>query len=249
MSVKDPKNAAGQDGGAGIRAQLKQVPLFADLDPAALDALALRCRRRTFGAREALLREGEPGRTLYIILRGRVNIEKMSEGGRGEAIVHLAQRGPGDIVGEMALLTDRPRSADAVTDTVCEVLALDRAEFLRCVEQEPSVARQVLACLAERLAEAADERAGRQGSDVLGRLSAFLLRAMETGGEPAENGATRITSRWTQRELAERVGATRETVNRALARLVQAGAIRREAGRGAIIVVLDRKKLQQYRVV
>lgn len=239
----------GEKRGAGIRAHLRQVPLFAGLDGAALDALALRCRRRTFAAGAALFHEGEPGQTLYVIVRGRVNIEKMSERG-GEGAVHLALRGPGDIIGEMALLADRPRSADAITDTECEVLALDRAEFLRCVEEEPSVARQVLACLSERLAEAADERAGRQGRDALGRLAAFLLRAMETDGEPADpaghGDGTRITARWTQRELAERIGATRETVNRAMARLVQAGAVRQEPSRGGGLVITDAAKLRRY---
>jgi len=218
---------------------LRTVPLFADVDADALGMLASRCRRRKTRARDALFHEGDPGYALYVILTGRVNIEKTTESGE---VVHLAQRGAGEHVGEMALVDGMPRSADAYTDAACELLVLDRPDFLYCLERSPRLALSVIACLARRLREADDRQAEHQSRDVMGRLSSFLLGEM-ANGEADERGGCRLLSRITQQEIAERIATSRETVNRGLSRLRQVGAIRLD---GRKIVIMSSDKLKRY---
>ena len=217
---------------------LRSVPLFATVDDSVLTLLAARCRRRKYRAREALFHEGDPGYALYVILAGRINIEKSTDGGE---VVHLAQRGPGENVGEMALVDDSPRSADAYTDGPCDLLILDRADFLYCLERSPKLALSIIGCLARRIREAANKQAERQSLDVLGRLAAFLLTEMETASVEDPRGR-RLLSRVTQQEVAERIDTSRETVNRGLARLRETGAISQD---GRQIVVINAAKLKR----
>lgn len=106
-----------------IEGMLRRIPLFSGLAESELAPLANRCRRRLFPPREALFHEGDDGQTLYLILSGFVNIQRQTAEG---TIVHVARRGPGEHFGELSLFDDLPRSADAVTDTTCDLLMLDR---------------------------------------------------------------------------------------------------------------------------
>ncbi len=222
--------------------QLGQVPIFAGLDKQVLQQLVARCRRRKFNGKEALFHEGDPGHTLYIILSGRVNIEKTTASGE---IVHIAQRGPGDHFGEMALLDESPRSADAMTQGRCELLMLDRNEFLSCLEKQPVIALKIIASLVARLREAADQRTESMSLDVTGRLSGLLLQELEAddGVGGSGDGGFRLGGRLTQQEMAERIGSSREAVNRSLSRLKSVGAIKLD---GRTVVVLNPQKLRQY---
>lgn len=226
-----------------IGAQLRRVPLFADLDDASLAILAARCRRRRFPAGEALFHEGDPGQTLYVVVSGQINVEKVTA--RGDT-VHLAQRGPGETVGEMSLLDGEARSGDAVTETACDLLMLDRGEFLRCLETAPQIALNVITCLAARLREAGQQRIEDRSLDVLGRLATFLLAAPKAecaADATHEKGGMRLESRLSHAQIAERIGATRETVSRALGRLREGGALcQGEDGR---FVVLNADKLRR----
>lgn len=219
---------------------LKNLPLFASLDNAALSTLALRCRRRAFPANEALFHEGDPGYTLYVIVTGCLNIQRNTATG---TTVHLAQRGPGEPFGEMALIDGKPRMADAVTAAPTELLILDREAFVQCVEQSPQIAFGVMSCLAERLREAGTHLESQQSLDVCGRLAKKLLELAELHGIEEEDGSLRLPSRITQQSLAEQVGTTRESVNRELSRLRGVNAIRMD---GRTIVVLNWKKLRKY---
>jgi CRP/FNR family transcriptional regulator, cyclic AMP receptor protein len=216
---------------------LRQVPFFAELDEASLRVLAGRSRRRRFGAGEALFHEDDPGHTLYVIVSGRVKIQIVTAGG---GLVHIASRGRGETVGEMALIDGKPRMADAVTSEPSDLLILERAEFVRSVEESPRLALGIMACLADRLRESADQVKRLQSQDVLGRVAAALLHRFETA-DAAENSPTELPIN--QAELAEEVATTRESVNRALSRLKAAGAIHLEERR---VLLADPQKLRRF---
>ncbi|MBC8103321.1 MAG: Crp/Fnr family transcriptional regulator [Cytophagales bacterium] len=215
---------------------LRKSSLFTDLDDSALQTLALRCRRRTYPANTALFHEDDPGQTMYLIVNGRVAIERV-QAMAGETI-HLAERGPGEHFGEMALLDGAPRSADAVTRTDCELLMLDRTEFLACLAQSPALALAIIRSLLGRLRSTNDALVALRTQDVLGRLALFLLE------ESLHSGTTGAAARkWTQQQIADRIGTTKESVNRALARLKKTGAIRQSPEHG--IAVADEAKLRR----
>jgi CRP-like cAMP-binding protein len=219
---------------------LKNLNIFSSLDDAAISQLSAHCRRRKFRAGEALFHEGDPGLTLYVIISGSVNIQRDTAAG---TTVHLARRGPGDPFGEMALIDGKPRMADAVTATPTEFLILDREAFIQCVQQSPRIAFGVMGYLADRLREAGSQLESHQSLDVRGRLAEKLLHLVAAHGKEEADGGIRIDTRVTQQGLAEQVGATRETVNRELARMRDVRAIQMD---GRTIVITNQKKLEQY---
>ena len=220
-------------------ALLQRVPIFAGLDADALQVLAGRSRRRRFGANEALFHKGDPGQTLYIVVSGRVNIQNVTISGE---VVHVAQRGPGEVFGELALFDSKPRMADSVTGEPCELLMLDRTEFIRCVEESPRIAINVMACLGDRLREAAEQHESRQELDVTGRVAERILELAEAHGVAEGSGEIRLVVKVTQQAIAEHVGTTRESVNRALAALKEVQAIRFE---GRQLIIRNMEKLQR----
>ena len=217
---------------------LRRLPLFAALTPTELAPLATRCRRRTFPPREALFHEGDIGQTLYLILSGYVVIQRITPEG---AMVHIARRGPGEHFGELALLDDQPRSADAVTETTCDLLMLDRRDLLTFLEAHPSASWAILRNLAARLREASDRLLQQESRSVLERLAAALWSEIDALPK-IEAGVVRLTG-VSDSDLAHRIGATRETVNRRLAQLRQQGILRRE---GSTLVILKPERLRHH---
>lgn len=218
----------------GTEELLRGIPLFMGLATDELSPLAARCRRRRFPANESLFHEGDVGQTLYLILSGFVRIERITPDG---AIVLLARRGPGEHLGEMALLDDQPRSADAVTDTPCDLLMLDRRDLIGFIESHPSTAWTMVRSLSSRLREVSDRLLALETQDVLGRIAVCLLDLAERLPATA-SGSVRIDDLSDSR-LAQRVGATRETVNRRLARLRQLGVVSRD-GSALLLHNLDK---------
>nr|WP_309692710.1 Crp/Fnr family transcriptional regulator [Armatimonas sp.] len=219
-----------------IEGMLRRIPLFSGLADTELAPLALRCRRRLFPPREALFHEGDAGQTLYLILSGHVNIQRETPDG---SIVHVARRGPGDHFGELSLFDDLPRSADALTDTACDLLMLDRRELLFFLETHPQVSWAIIRTLSSRLREASDRMVSSETRDVLARLAACLLESAEAG-TPDTRGHIRLDG-LSDGRLAQRIGATRETVNRRLSRLKQMGILRRD---GTTLIVQNTERLR-----
>ena len=144
----------------------------------------------------------------------------------------------------MALIDGSPRMADAATVSASDLLMLDREEFTRAVEMSPKIAFAVMASLAERLRSMGDHLEARQGQDVLGRVAGALEELARSQGVAQASGAIRIEARVTHQELADQVGATRESVSRALAQLRQARALKMDA---RTFIVTSLVKLSQMR--
>lgn len=218
---------------------LRSVPIFADLDEASLQELATRCRRREYKAHQTIFSKGDKGFTLFIILTGSVNIQMEVSGGR---VVHIAQRGIGEQFGELSLFDGKPRMADAVTAEPCTLLLLEREDFLQCLSEYPQIAVKIMSCLAERLREAGEQLKKQHGLDVLGRVSEMLLELATKYGVEVNEVGIRIKQKITQQEIAERIGATRESVSRSIAGLKEVGAIKMN---GREIIVTNLRKLRQ----
>jgi CRP-like cAMP-binding protein len=203
---------------------LLQSPLFAGLGQHELEMVLARCRRERRPAGYVLFTEGESGHCLYVVVSGSVKVERLAD--RGAARVYRASRGPGEHVGEMAVVEDAPRSATATTETDCELLVLDRDDFRHCLSKSHQLALNLIHLLTSRLREAAAMLEARQRLDVNGRLCRMLLEMAETAGEALPDGAVRIGTSMDQTEIAARIGSTRETVNRVMNRLRKIGAVR-----------------------
>jgi CRP/FNR family transcriptional regulator len=126
---------------------LARAPLFARLERRSLRKLAELCVPRDFEAGSVMISEGDTGLGLFVIMSGRVEITK----GVGDEAVRLATMERGDLLGEMALIDDRPRSASAVALEETRCLLITRASFQNLAEQDPEIAWCLLPTLAERI--------------------------------------------------------------------------------------------------
>ncbi|CAN5502075.1 Crp/Fnr family transcriptional regulator [soil metagenome] len=207
---------------------LKRVPLFQGLDDRVLDRLATRCRSRTVEEGQTILYQGDEGAGLFIIVRGRVSIEKSTRSGK---TLHIADRGSMEHFGEMSLLDGEPVSADVITREETRLLVLWRKDFEVALAEEPLLSMNVIMSLVKRLREQSDHLSRFAGLDVLGKLCLLLLDLSIAG-----------PIRMTQTALADRIGTTRESVNRSLVQLQDVGAIELV---GREIHVTDREYLEE----
>jgi CRP/FNR family cyclic AMP-dependent transcriptional regulator len=129
---------------------LKAVPLFGTLGPRFLTGIAKACTERDFDSDEVLVKQGNPGVGLFIIVRGRVKIVKTSE--QGEAI-ELATHGPGEVIGEMSVLDGARRTADVVAIQPTTCLVLSSWDFKSFMETHPEVALEILPVVVKRFRE------------------------------------------------------------------------------------------------
>ena len=129
---------------------LKAVSLFSSLSPRFLNGIARSCVERNFSADEPIVRQGNPGVGLFVIVSGKVKIVKTNE--QGERL-ELATHGPGEVIGEMAVLDGANRTADviAVEDTRC--LVLSSWDFRSFMEAHPEVALEILPVVVKRFRE------------------------------------------------------------------------------------------------
>ena len=218
---------------------LVRSPLFAELSPAALDKLAALLRRRHYRAGEPVFREGDPGMALYIVETGEVKI--LLGGSEGKEVV-LSLLGPGEFLGEFALLDGEPRSADAVATGPADLLVLPREDFLRFLREVPTVAINMLAALSRRFRRTDRLVHDAAFSDVRTRVTRLLIELGETRGKPGQGGIV-IGPRLTQGDLASMVGATRESINKCLRSYAAQGLVRHERGR-LVLLNIDRLRAQ-----
>jgi CRP/FNR family transcriptional regulator, cyclic AMP receptor protein len=214
---------------------VRQAPLFAALDDEAAEALRSTMTRVEVPRGEAIFHEGDPGDRLYVIVEGKIKLGRASGDGRENLLAIL---GPGEMFGELSLFDPGPRNAagTAVADTV--LLGVGSDDLDEWLRGRPEVARHLLRALARRLRRTNEALADLVFSDVPGRVAKALLDLSERFGRPTDDGL-RVAHDLTQEELAQLVGASRETVNKALADFASRGWLRLEA-RAVVLLDVDR---------
>ena len=217
---------------------VRQAPLFAALDQEAADALRATMTRVELDRSAVLFHEGDIGDRLYVIVDGKVKLGRASGDGRENLLAIL---GPGEMFGELSLFDPGPRNATvtAVADTT--LIGLGNEDLTAWLSGRPDVARQLLRALARRLRRTNENLADLVFSDVPGRVAKALLDLSERFGRPTEDGL-RVAHDLTQEELAQLVGASRETVNKALADFASRGWLRLEA---RAVVLMDIERLRK----
>jgi CRP/FNR family transcriptional regulator len=200
---------------------LRRAPLFEALDEDGVKALRAGVTDVALARGERLFDEGNAGDALYVVLDGKIKLTRTSADGR-ENLISLM--GPGEMFGELSLFDPRPRtmSASAVTDVRLAALA---HEGLRAwLTGRPDVAMHLLAALARRLRRTNEVMSDLVFTDVPGRVAKALLELAARFGVQQDDGL-QVSHDLTQEELAQLVGASRETVNKALADFVARGWI------------------------
>ena len=213
-----------------VRADLEllaKVGLFADLSSAELIALAALMRPRAYARDEVIYLRGDPGTAFYVIASGRVKITLTSPDGK-ELI--LRRFGPGDFHGELALLDDQPRSADAIATEPGVALVLQREAFRQFLAEQPTVPTKLLATVSHYLRRNAELIQDATFLDVPARLARILLELAGSTDDELPAAGTVIPDQLKQSELASLVGATRESINKTLGAFERQGIIRYDKG-------------------
>ncbi len=207
---------------------LAQVGLFADLTTAELVGLASLMRPRPYAKDEVIYLRGDPGTAFYVIASGKVKIALTSPDGK-ELI--LRRLGPGGFHGELALLDDEPRSADAVSTEASVLLVLQRDAFRQFLSEHPGIATKLLSTVSQYLRRNAELIQDATFLDVPARLARILLElASEPGAGDLPAPGAIIPDRMKQGELAALVGATRESINKWLGSFEKQGLISYDKG-------------------
>ena len=214
-------------------AVLRRVPLFAGLPEADLTALADLCREREYPKGSVILFEADQGDTLYLVGAGQVKVVLIGEDGRE---VVLSVLGEGAFFGEMALLDDEPRSAHVIALDDSRLLLLRREDFRNRLRASPELAITLLRELSRRLRRADDRIGSLVLLDVSGRVADLLLQSA------AEEKGDLITRRLTHHLIGQMIGASRETVSRAMKDFQDANWVMIERRR---ITLADRNALEQ----
>jgi len=207
---------------------LANVGLFAGLSSAELVGLAALMRPRPYAKDEVIYLKGDAGTAFYVIASGRVKIALTSPDGK-ELI--LRRLGPGQFHGELALLDDEPRSADAISTEPSVLLVLQRDAFRQFLNDHPGVATKLLGTVSNYLRRNAELIQDATFLDVPARLARILLElAAGPGATELPPAGTVIEDRMKQGEIASLVGATRESVNKWLGAFEKQGLIRYDKG-------------------
>ena len=217
---------------------LSRAPMFAALDPEAAAALRSSMDTVNLNKGQFLFNEGERGERLYIITDGKMKLGHTSSDGR-ESL--LAVLGPGELLGELSLFDPGPRTATATALTETSLMGLGHNALRPWLTGRPEVAEALLQALALRLRRTNEQMADLVFSDVPGRVAKTLLELGEKFGRPLPDGI-HVTHDMTQEELAQLVGASRETVNKALADFAARGWIRLES---RSVILIDPERLDR----
>src|SRR5580658_8330498 len=218
---------------------LGRVPVFEALGPAELAKVAEVAVPRRFEAGEVIFREGDESDTCYMVRSGHARAIREHSDGRS---ITLANFGPGEIFGELAMFESERRSATVETLDAMEAIAILGADMRRLLGLHSDIAVKLVIALGRRLRET-NERLTRQSfQTVQSRVASVLAQLVaDAKAEGAGDGDVLITS--TQADLAQLAGSSRESASRFLAVLERAGII--SQGRGKL-VVHDPDALEQY---
>lgn len=192
-----------------------KVPLFEGVAPEDRVALAKAAALRTYRRGETIVEQGQPGEAFYVIVKGRVAVAIVAPDGRE---VVLNSLGEGDHFGEMALLDDAPRSASVIAQEKSELAILSRSVFFDLLKSNFVLTRALLSAFSARLRRANSTIEGLASLDVKARLARYFRELANARGRKA-GGGWAVVVRPSQREIADTIGSSRETVSRTMSQM------------------------------
>jgi len=221
----------------GLIRQLK-VPLFGSLAAEDLAAVAPLLKRKRFAPNQLVFSRGDRADELFIILSGRMKLSILAPDGR-ELTFRTA--GPGEVVGEIAALDGRVRSADMTAIRESEVLVLGTKSLAALLQSRPAFSLEVIHFLCRRMRDTTEQLESIALYPIEARVARLLLALASQAGSRSSEAHAEVSLAVTQTELATVLGASRPKVNAAMRSLEKAGAIRRRGAK----VSCDLEKLRE----
>lgn len=200
---------------------LARLPLLSGAPPAVLSALTAASLVRRVSRRGTLVPEGQVPTHVFLVLRGRLRAVRRSESGREVTLETLRE---GDLLADALLAPERPLRCDWEAAEPVEVLAIAREDLMAQIQAWPVLAANLGGQLTARLERSKDMVVGLALADVPERVTGALRRLAEAEGQAVTDGVM-IPNRPTQQELANAIGACRETVSRIVSDLARRGLV------------------------
>ena len=210
------------------KAILRDHPLFSGLPAEIIDRLCAYGIMKDVKAGTTIFTKGAPGQSMFAVCSGTVKISVPSTEGK-DAVFNFIDAG--GIFGEIALLDGHPRTADAIAATKCQLMMIDRRDFLPLLKSYPELAIKIIDVLCTRLRHTSEQVEDIVFLDLPGRLAKALLRLSGPPGKPPATKKITIT----QREIGQIIGMSRESTNKQLQDWQRRKWIRLE--RGGIVVL------------
>jgi CRP-like cAMP-binding protein len=219
-------------------ASFYDIELLKGLKSEVVDSFSRLLDTRKFAADAVIYAEGSPAEHVYLMISGRVKLVRCRSG-RIESI--LGVPGPGDLLGDLSIFEYSSQPMTAMTKKSCEIALLPAGDMREWLETYPEAMNRYIRVLHSRLHVAIDSHHDMFGLDVASRVASALLNEASRFGLRTEQGLL-VTWGLTHEELALHVRATREHVNKVVARFSRQGWIRKI---GADLVILDESSLMQ----
>jgi CRP-like cAMP-binding protein len=207
------------DRDAAILKLIEKQSILSLVPEADLRALVRQGHVHAYRERDSIIAEGDEGRTVMLVLEGYVKLSAMTPGGR-EVVLEIAW--PGRVFGELAMLNDWPRTADATALSPCRVLSIDGAQFVRALGRSPEALFAVIRLLSQRLRVTTEQVTDSVALPAGARLAKAMMHLAALHSHHVKEGL-RIDLPLSQRELGGMTGLTRESINKHLATWRDAG--------------------------
>jgi CRP-like cAMP-binding protein len=214
---------------------LRNHPLFRELPPVTLDRIGAYLRRRSIPKGTVIFRKGDPGIGLIGVLAGAVKISVASADGR-DVVLNIIREG--EVFGEIALLDGRARTADATAMSDCELMTIERREFIPFLRSQPDVTLKLMEILCSRLRRTSEQVHEMTFLNLSTRLAKTLIWLAAKAKDSDRGGRVTIT----QREISQIVGRSRESTNKRLRVWQKNGWIKLQRGS---VTVLKPEKLEE----
>ncbi len=203
---------------------LNRINIFSDLSEDECENLKPLCKPRNYLKNSMIILEEEYGDLVFVVKTGTIKITRVNDEGKE---VILALLGPGEMFGELAILDGEARSANALAQENCELLAINKEDFLDILKNNFSVSYNVMYELAKRLRKSDQQIEALSLSDAEHRIGVSLLNLAEDMGV-IRKGKVTIQNLPFQQDIANMAGTSRETVSRVLKILEKKSMITKE---------------------
>ena len=214
---------------------IRKAPLFSALDDEAAHELRQSMVAVKLSKGQVLFKEGQDGDRLFVVVHGKIKLGTTSADGRENLLSIL---GPGEMFGELSLFDPEPRTSTATAVTDAKLVSLAHEAVIGLVTSNPQTSLELLRRLAQRLRKSNEILADLVFADVPGRVAKAIMDLGERFGVQKEDGL-HVNHDLTQEELAQLVGASRETVNKALADFAARGWVKLEP-RAVLVTDVER---------
>ena len=222
-STSPTKGGSASSGTTDRVSLLRNHPLFCELTPSMLERISTYVKRRSVAKGSTIFEKGDDGVGLIGVVSGSVKISVTSSDGR-DIVLNIIR--PGEVFGEIALLDGRARTANATAMSDCELIVIERREFIPFLRSEPDVTLKLMEILCSRLRKTSEQVQDVTFLNLSTRLAKTLLRL--TANAESSKPVRKVTI--TQREISQIVGRSRESTNKQLRAWAKRGWVRLERG-------------------